>query len=892
MKLRLFSRLRGVVCNLGATLFSLFVISSPCFAAEFYVSEKGSDQNDGSKAKPFASLIHARDMARKSAAADTIWLRGGRYFLPQGMYLSTKDSNTKWQAFDNETPIIVGGVKIDGWKPWRDGIYQADTSSLNNTNVTQLLYDGQRQSQARYPNFDPNNPYGAGWAYVDGKLIDKYKSLDTDSKNSFVAKPQDWRPWSHPEDVSVFVFARYNWWNNILPVQTVDADAKRITTTENASYPIRPGDRYYFQGALEDLDAEGEWHFDSREQKLFFKPPAQTKSVVLVPTAKAIFSINEGAHDIELRGLTFECALTNAVVMSDVKRCRMVACVVRSVGDYNGSGIRLRRGEACEVVGCDISFTGSHGVHVTGGDIKTLKSPGHRVDNCYIHHTGVFHKQGVGVMLDGVGHRVTHCLIHDMPRFAVMFWGNQHQIEKNHMRHLALETEDVGATYTGGRDWITSRGSVLKHNFIHDVLGYGWDGAKWSSPYFAFGIYLDDNTGGVDVIGNVVARCGRSGIHGHSARDCRVEGNIFADNADQQWEFNGWEAGGGRWAEHIDEMVEGYESVFDLPAWKNMRGMNVHPKDIADEQGWVVSGNQIRSNIMAWKNKDAKAMKVKAVSPVRNDVDKNLYWHDGLPVTTGQRAIGGQLSKNLVINPAFEGKIGGLPDHWNWQAQTSTSSGGLVQDGDETFLRIGAGFDASKSRDNYPIVVTKNITLRPGAAYRLRASMRTDHEAAKASLLVQSYFSASDGKPAHFWGQYPSEVNVTSQWETKETIIRIPSEGEKGWDERMGDAFRVRIDWREREGSLFVREVELVEVELLDEWQSWQAMGFDQNSNVADPMFQDWSNDDYRLSSDSPAIALGFKPIPFDEIGPYESPDRATWPIVEAEGAREHPLTP
>ena len=138
-----------------------------CFAAEFYVSEKGSGQNDGTKAQPFASLIHARDRARKSTEADTIWLRGGRYFLPQGMYLSTKDSNTNWEAFENETPIIVGGVKVDGWKPWRDGIYQADTSSLSDSSfgdagVTQLLYDGQRQSEARYPNFDPDNPKAVG----------------------------------------------------------------------------------------------------------------------------------------------------------------------------------------------------------------------------------------------------------------------------------------------------------------------------------------------------------------------------------------------------------------------------------------------------------------------------------------------------------------------------------------------------------------------------------------------------------------------------------------------------------------------------------------------------------------------------------------------------------
>ncbi|TWT52469.1 hypothetical protein Pla22_00930 [Rubripirellula amarantea] len=878
---------------LAAVGFSLLLCKvGNVAAADFYVSNAGSDENNGSIDQPFASLIHARDMARKSSATDTIWLRSGRYFLPQGMDLGVEDSNTTWQAFENETPVITGGVKVDGWKPWRDGIYQADVSSLGNLAIKQLLYDGQRQWLARYPNFDSENPYGAGWAYVDGELINKYSDRDEDSKRSFVTKSEDWRSWAHPEDVSVFIFARYNWWNDIMPVATAEQETNRITTTQDASYAIRPGDRYYFQGALEDLDTEGEWHFDSREKRLFFKPPRNTKSSVLVPTTRVIVRINKDAHDIELRGLTLECAEGNAVAMTEAKRCRVVASVVRSVGDYHGSGISIKNGTQCEVVGCDISFTGSHGVQVSGGDIKTLTSPGHRVDNCYIHHAGVFHKQGVGVMLSGVGHQVSHCLIHDMPRFAVMFWGNKHQIEKNHMRHLALETEDVGATYTGGRNWISSRGTTLKHNLIHDVLGYGWDGSKWSSPYFAFGIYLDDNTGGVDVIGNIVARCGRSGLHGHSARDNRIEGNIFADNADQQWEFNGWKAGEGRWAEHYDEMVAGYESVVGLPAWKNMRGMDVHPKDIADEQKWVVSGNVFRSNIIAWKNEDAKAMKITAFSPTRNEVDKNLYWHDGREVTTGHHALGRQKSKNLIANPTLKGNLGALPDQWNWQIQTSTSSAELVDDNGDQVLRIGAGYDSSKARDNYPIIASDSLPLRSGASYRLRATMRSDTEASKANLLVQSYVPAKDGMPAHFWGQFPSEVNVSRQWETKETIIRIPAEGEKGWNERMGEAYRVRIDWGQSQGNLFVRDIELVEMEPMSEWASWQSLGFDQNSIIADPKFADRTNDDYRLPSDSPAFQLGFQAIPVDEIGPYESPDRVTWPIEEAEGAREHPLTP
>jgi hypothetical protein len=103
--------------------------------------------------------------------------------------------------------------------------------------------------------------------------------------------------------------------------------------------------------------------------------------------------------------------------------------------------------------------------------------------------------------------------------------------------------------------------------------------------------------------------------------------------------------------------------------------------------------------------------------------------------------------------------------------------------------------------------------------------------------------------------------------------------------------FRVRLDWKEKEGALIADDISLEETETLDEWESWQLTGGDHHSVIADPKFLGPEEDDYRLAPDSPAFALGFKAIPIEKIGPYASEDRASWPIIEAEGAREKPLS-
>jgi hypothetical protein len=679
-------------------------------AAELFVAPNGTDNNPGTLAQPLKTLEAAR-------GAKTVFVRGGLYELDHTLKLDTKDSGTTWRAYKNEKPIIIGGRQITGFTPHKGEILKAP--AIKGVYFRQLLFDGKRMHLARYPNFDPQNPYGGGWAYADGKPWPMYAERPGENSRTLQYKLTDARIWAHPEEGEVFVFPRYNWWNNIVRIKTIDRDTRTITLTGDCSYPIRTFDRYYVRGLFEELDAPGEWYLDKKDSTLYFWPPAPLQGkTVNAPTMRTLVELGPGTANVTFRGFTFECCEGTAITFKDTTNCVIAASTIRNVGDYNGSGISISGGYKNGVVGCDIHDTGSNGISLSGGDRITLTAAENYADNNYIHHVGVFYKQGVGVALNGVGNRASHNLIHDGPRMGIMFSGNNLVIEYNHIRHMNLETEDTGAVYTGGRDWISSRGTVIRYNYFHDMLGYGHDDkGVWHSPHFAWGVYLDDNAGGVDVIGNIVARCSRACLHLHNGRDNQIENNIFIEGRLYQIEYSGWTTTHRYWTNHLPSMIKGYESVAGQSAWRNMRNMNLHPTNAVLPDATIMSGNVFTRNIICYQDPKAKLYSWRNVSFAHNRFDSNLVWHCDQPLVTG--------IKNTPTN---------------------------------------------------------------------------------------------------------------------------------------------------------------------EQWSAWQKLGNDVHSLVADPRFANPDKDDYRLRWGSPAYKLGFKPIPVEKIGPYKDELRATWPIVEAEGAREHPL--
>ncbi|NPV47535.1 MAG: hypothetical protein HPY69_11285 [Armatimonadetes bacterium] len=881
----------------ACALLMVLLVVGPVLAAPvtFYVAPDGSDAAAGTEREPFATLERARDAVRALKQAGPlpdggveVLLRPGLYQMPRTLVLEAQDGGTPatpvvYRGEGPEKPVVVGGRTLGGWQPDRGQVLKTDlrAQGLQGIYFRQLLCNGRRMPLARYPNYDADHPVTGGWAYVDGEPVPMYADVPGETRNTLRYREADSRPWARPEEGEVFVFPRYNWWNNIIGIAGIDREGRVITLRSDASYPIRPGDRYFVQNLAEELDAPGEWYLDRDTWTLHFWPPEDVDPAtmaVYVPVMPTIVELREGTAEVSFRSIVFECCESTAITLTNTTNCRVAGCVVRNVGDYGGSGVSINGGTGNGVVGCDIHHVGAHAISLDGGDRDTLSPAGNFADNNYLHHTGVYYKQGVGVSLAGVGNRVSHNLIHDCPRFGIVWGGNDHVIEFNEIRHCNLETADCGAIYSWQVDW-TKRGTEIRYNYLHDIVGFGWENGRWTSPHFNWGIYLDDGTCGTHVHGNIVARTILGGAHVHGGRDNIIENNIFVDGRDSQMQYSGYVKGG----HPVPMMTETWNQFHGTEAYLKYPGYEELTESLED--AWQMAGNKFLRNIVAYREPGARLYAHYNLPFDKTESDYNLIWHDGGPILTGVTAVKELTGPNLAPNPGFEeGAPGELPPGWRWQVRPGESWAGVdgdVRQGREASLRIeGRGTTTDSSGQRLcPNFVSEPIALEPGQTYQLSASVRAE-QATPVSLMPQAYEA---GK--YFWSR-PSGVTAGPEWQRVESTFRFPAPGDPDWHEGMATVV-IRIDVPEGTGTVWVDDVDLREAVPMSEWEAWQALGLDVHSVIADPLFVDRDRDDYRLQPGSPALALGFEPIPVDEIGPYEDALRASWPIVEAVGARE-----
>jgi hypothetical protein len=576
---------------------------------------------------PFATILRARDEIRRLKTESAlpegakVILRAGTYHLTVPLILGPQDSGTKgapitYLPFRGERVSLKGSVPVTGWRPYRDGIYQATApeAALAGGRFWQLYYRDTRQPLARYPNYNPKHPRSGGFVYVAG-VVEK------GSKTLLQYNPDRLDPakWSRPEEVRVHIWSWLNWNRSILPVKQVDRDRHVIEFGKPASYMISHGNRFFVENSLEELDAPGEWYFDEPAKTLYFWPPDNTNpgDGVSVPVLPELIKFQGDAPDRFVSHLRFERfnlseARQTLVRMTRAEHCTLAASTLTGCGS---SAVILDKGSRHNrIAGCDIAHVGGTAITLADERNWTHKLDGHLaynvITNNHIHDVGEYGDAWGAIRFDpscggncSHGNVVSHNLIHDTPRQGISFNGMGNIVEYNHVHHTNQEQSDTGAIGMGSRD-IYERGSIIRFNYVHDTGGYNMlKPGVWEYPHYCWGIYLDDYTSGVHVYGNLVVRAQRGGVMVHGGQDNLIENNIIVDSSGQQLEY--------------------------MPVDSLTSGRTVgHP----DTSMWLMTGTRALRNILYYTDPKANYVRGSKWQQMLAESDYNLIWPAGQPV--------------------------------------------------------------------------------------------------------------------------------------------------------------------------------------------------------------------------------------------------------------------
>lgn len=563
--------------------------------ADFYVSTKGSDDNDGSFSAPFRTIKKASEAVenlvssgKKQGEKITVAVMAGEYaesdilfdekgsgsesapvtytaygdgevVVNGGMTLKSEDfENVSGEAAERINKDVVNNVKMldlskynltvdDYGKLKSVGGFTTEQYYDGAAEVTacELFFNNSRMELAKYPNEG---------SLKEGEILDKGDCYEpnppgpTDETwlerrnqrgGTFVMDDETYnrvKSWKTTEDVWVFGYFFWDWADMSTPIARIDDSTKSLTTKYCSQYGFKEGGIYHFYNVLEELDAPGEYYIDRENNILYFYPPEDLKEsdVMLSVTDKNIFTFSVKAQYINIEGITIQGTRGNAVGMLG-QNCSLTNCHIKNAA---GVGVEMK-GVNNTVQSCEINAIGKDGIILESGESETFTYGNNVVDNNSIHDYGEVQKSAVAaVTLVGIGNKISHNEIYNAPQTAIHFTGNENIIEYNNIHDVVLQSSDAGAIYTGFN--YSTYGNVVRYNCVYNI---------GSGDFTPNAIYFDDNTSGQTAYGNVLINIPGYAFLIGGGRDNKVTDNLiinaqkgidYDDRAYDGYHNDGW----------------------------------------------------------------------------------------------------------------------------------------------------------------------------------------------------------------------------------------------------------------------------------------------------------------------------------------------------------------
>jgi hypothetical protein len=444
-------------------LFRIFTLAlllsgSSLLATTYYVSTSGSDSQPGSQAKPFRTIQHAAGLMKPG---DICLIRGGLYSETVRPKMSgTATAPIIFSAFEGETVLISGADPVKSWKLDHGNVYSAkwaDDLGKNN----QLLFDGKMVYEARWPNRESDDPFD-----VNGATIEK-------GGDNFITCPglPDF-PENSWNGAVIWVMSGSQWTSWTAMVTGYNAVEKKLTFVTPSQGIIqymnpKEGGIFYLAGIREALDAPNEWFYDKAARKFYlWAPDGADPNAHQVLAKKRILAFDlNGRSYVQVIGMNIHAATLD---LDGAEHCLVQGVNAKYISHTHGGATDFGLGEKSGIYVSGVSNTiRDCEIAYSVGDGVSLNGTGHRLINCWIHHTDYMGCYGATVRFSGSGHLISHNTIHDTGRDLIQYSGTANIIQYNNVFRCGLLAEDLGFTYTCATDGANSE---IHHNWFHENM--------------------------------------------------------------------------------------------------------------------------------------------------------------------------------------------------------------------------------------------------------------------------------------------------------------------------------------------------------------------------------------------------------------------------------------
>jgi len=406
------------------------------------------------------------------------------------------------QGYD---PIISGFARLGGWKSGGNGIWQAPCQGCG-LRVNMVTIEDTVQPMGRFPNSG-------------------YSTIQTHTANTSISDPN---LAGGPDWTGADVVIRKN--RFILDRSTIISQQGSTLNYKGGSfYPATDKFGYFIQNDIRTLDQPGEWYYDpkSKIMSIYFGS-GQPAPDVLASSVDTLVSIR-GKQYLVFKGLTFSGSNGNAFFLSDAANITVSFCrILFSSQD----GVCAIRSSNLTLDHLSIDHSDDDGISIIG--------TGSLVTDCTVRHSGNVPGMGnpehsyFGINIGGGSNNTVQYNTVDTSGYVgIFFLGGPNTIKNNTVDYFCYIKDDGGGLYTwsGDIDSATPRktGIVTGNIVLNGITATaGTDGHVG----IADGIYLDENTGQIEVSYNTVAHC-TSGIFVQDSHEAEVKNNTLYDNGAQ-----------------------------------------------------------------------------------------------------------------------------------------------------------------------------------------------------------------------------------------------------------------------------------------------------------------------------------------------------------------------